>query len=287
MPSAKGSSRGSFENLVDGGGEGISSSRPTSLHDADGLASRITAWIQREKHRRSKRRAKRSHRNKKHHHQEELRPEHSDSDASSEGSVALDHLQDILNRSLNLSERPLSKKGLSLAARKPSRAKLRRPSAASDTEPTDNEDLVPTCDVVLDNTKVCSSGMGGAEDEGEDGRPALPRMSSVHQKEAWKSFKYEIVRLTHTLRLKGWRRVPMQMSDEIEVLRLSGALTNAVYEVLPPNELPAKTTDTVDGTCSSHPKSKPQYVQGSYWLKLRLTQLENYSSVSMELVLKT
>jgi choline kinase len=137
---------------------------------------------------------------------------------------------------------------------------LRRPSAVSDTELTDTEDLVPTCDVILDNTKV-SSATNEAEDGNDDDvtrRPSVARASSAYQRDAWKSFKYEIVRLTHTLRMRGWRRVPMQMSSEIEVHRLSGALTNAVYEVLPPSELPAQNTDTVDGTSSSHPKSKPQ-----------------------------
>jgi choline kinase len=39
------------------------------------------------------------------------------------------------------------------------------------------------------------------------------------------------------LKLKGWRRVPLDQSSEIEVERLSGALTNAVYVVSPPKNL--------------------------------------------------
>lgn len=261
MPPKDRSSRNSITDTpVDAGGESSGPSRPNSLHTAEDLATRITAWIQREKHRRSKHRARRSHHKKKRHHDEE--PELSD--ASSEGSNALDALQDILNRSLAITDKASSRKGLSLGAKKPSRAKLRRPSAASDTDYNDNaDDLVPTCDVILDNTKVCTSVYDKPEtfedtDSEADGRPSLNRSSSSYQKDAWKSFKYEIVRLTHTLRMKGWRRVPMQRSSDIEVIRLSGALTNAVYEVLPPENLPAKTTDTVDGTSSSHPKSKPQ-----------------------------
>ena len=258
MPPKDRSSRNSLvDTPVDGGADSNAPSRPTSLHDAEGLASRITAWIQREKHRRSKRRAKRHYRKGKRHDDEEFDV----SDASSDGADALDALQDILNRSLNVSDRPASRKGFSLGPRKTSRAKLRR---TSESDFTDTEDLVPTCDVILDNTKVCTSvydqpeTFSDSDDEKADGRPSLNRSSSTYQKDAWKSFKYEIVRLTHTLRMKGWRRVPMQMSDKIEVIRLSGALTNSVYEVLPPNELPARTTDTVDGTCSSHPKTKPQ-----------------------------
>jgi choline kinase len=242
--------------------EGVISTRPNSFQDTEGLASKITAWIQREKHRRASRKARRKNKKKQTTHND-LDFERSDSDASSEGSIALDHLQDILNRSLAISDRPSSKKGLTLGARKPSRAKLRRPSAASESEFTETEDLVPTCDVILDNSKTLSYSGGKAETEiPSDVRPPLNReSSSSYNRDAWKSFKYEIVRLTHTLRLKGWRRVPMQMSSQIEVIRLSGALTNAVYEVLPPKELPAKTTDTVDGTVSSHPKSMPQWVK--------------------------
>ena len=259
MPPKDRSSRNSVvDTPMEAGADSSAPSRPSSLHDAEGLASRITAWIEREKHRRSKRRSKRRHHKEKSHHEEE---DHDHSDASSEGSTALDALQDILNRSLSVTDRPTSRKGFSLGAKKPSRAKLRRQSGASESEFIETEDQVPTCDVILDNTKVCSSVYDKPEafsDTEDDGRPSLNRSASSYQKDAWKSFKYEIVRLTHTLRMKGWRRVPMQMSNQIEVIRLSGALTNAVYEVLPPNELPAKTTDTVDGTSSSHPKSKPQ-----------------------------
>jgi choline kinase len=251
------SSRGSIDTPLDGGIESTVSTRPNSLQDTEGLASKIAAWIQHEKQRRVKRRNKRKNKKKKRATNEDVDDAKADSDASSEGSDALDHLQDILSRSLAFTERPSFRKGLTAAARRPSRIKLRRPSAASDTESAETEDLVPTCDVILDNSNTLSYGGGKASQEpSKDARPPLSRAGSY--KDAWKSFKYEIVRLTHTLRLKGWRRVPMQMSSQIDVIRLSGALTNAVYEVLPPKELPVKTTDTVDGTVSSHPKSKPQ-----------------------------
>jgi choline kinase len=141
-----------------------------------------------------------------------------------------------------------------------SRKKLRRTSTAvsSDTEYTDVDLIVPTCDVILDNSKTLAYSGGFTESEKEDGqRPPLVRVSTSVQKDAWKSFKYEIVRLAHTLRLRAWRRVPMDMSDQIEVERLSGALTNAVYVVSPPKTLPAKTSNTIDGTTSAHPKEPP------------------------------
>ena len=61
------------------------------------------------------------------------------------------------------------------------------------------------------------------------------------ERKAWVSFKNEIIRLAHTLRLKGWRRVALDSGESISVERLSGALTNAVYVVSPPDDLREKT----------------------------------------------
>jgi choline kinase len=58
------------------------------------------------------------------------------------------------------------------------------------------------------------------------------------EKKAWSKFKLEILKLAHTLKLKGWRGIPFEYCDEVEVERLSGALTNAVYVVSPPREPP-------------------------------------------------
>lgn len=57
------------------------------------------------------------------------------------------------------------------------------------------------------------------------------------ERAAWVTFKNDIIRIAHTLRIKGWRRVPLDSGDSIEVERLSGALTNAVYVVSPPKDL--------------------------------------------------
>lgn len=76
---------------------------------------------------------------------------------------------------------------------------------------------------------------------------------AIKEKEGWDVFKYEIVRLTHTLKLKGWRHVPLDRATDIEVKRLSGALTNAVYVVLPPKVL----ADTPLGTKLPVPKKLP------------------------------
>jgi choline kinase len=80
--------------------------------------------------------------------------------------------------------------------------------------------------------------------------------SAVKEKEGWINFKNEIVRLAHTLRLKGWRRIPLDCGADIEVERLSGALTNAVYVVSPPKNLPGETPSDIQGsTVSLVPKA--------------------------------
>ena len=82
-------------------------------------------------------------------------------------------------------------------------------AVSSDTEYHGDDVIVPTCDVVLDNSKTLSSS-GGIADSSND----LPALSSSKRAEkerkAWISFKNEIVKIAHTLKLKGWRRVPLE-----------------------------------------------------------------------------
>jgi choline kinase len=88
--------------------------------------------------------------------------------------------------------------------------------------------------VVLDNSKTISSlSAGPSELDLTTGKSSTKTGNS----EAWAAFKNEILKLTHTLRLKGWRRVPLDAANEVNVDRLSGALTNAVYVVSPPHNL--------------------------------------------------
>lgn len=252
----------------DQGYESTTSTRPESINDHDGLISRVAAWINHEKSRRASHKARRK--GGKGASQSSApsvgldgacdSPERRTSEAS-EGAAALEQLQEIL-AGLSASEKPTRRGNLSKRIK--SAQKLRRMSgtASSEVDPLELDPIAPSCDAILDNSKTLS--YSGGEVEMEDGferRPSLLRVTSTMQKDAWKTFKYEIVRLTHTLRLKGWRRVPMGMSSQIGVERLSGALTNAVYVVSPPDELPAQaTTDTADGTVSSHPRFPPPYV---------------------------
>ena len=104
-------------------------------------------------------------------------------------------------------------------------------AVSSDTEYQDTDLLVPNVEVVLDNSKAMWYS-GGINDES-----SLVK-TKTRERDGWINFKQEIVRLTHTLRLKGWRRVPIDEGENIDVERLSGALTNAVYVVSPPKNLP-------------------------------------------------
>lgn len=213
----------------------------------------LMKWIQREKsrrasskaHKKDKKRAKQEGRRiEKKIDQAPLDEETSDdgfdqherraSDASSEGSVALEMLQDILQRNAGIFSSPFANHSSTSIRRPGSLRKSRRTStiASSDTDFYDGEPSVPSCEVVLDNSKTVAA----SQDE-TGSRPDLNRTVSFKDTECWKQFKYETVRLAHTLKVKGWRRVPMSRSDDIKVDRLSGALTNSVYVVTPPLDL--------------------------------------------------
>ena len=156
----------------------------------------------------------------------------------------------------------LGPRRLSHAHRRRSSTRLGKLGASSDTEYQDGDVMVPSCDVVLDNSKTMSYTGGESESSGQTVTLGTSKRVEKEQK-AWISFKNEIVRLTHTLRLKGWRRVPLERGGEIEVERLSGALTNAVYVVSPPKDLDLQqTTDT--GTKTHSPRPPPKLLLRVY-----------------------
>ena len=129
---------------------------------------------------------------------------------------------------------------------------LRRGSA-SDSDYTDNEMSVPSADVVLDNSKTLLYS-GGEADSDTATQPEGSKPATNKDKEYWLYFKSEIVRLTHTLGFKGWRRVPLDAGGEVEVVRLSGALTNAVYQVSPPKDMSKYSQST---SSQSLPRKPP------------------------------
>jgi choline kinase len=159
-------------------------------------------------------------------------PSRRGSDASdSDGSAALDALREILER------QAAAVRGRRSSLSLKSLRKRRRHStaASSDTDLYDSDTFVPSCDAVLDNSQTLPLGAVREPDE----RPDMARTASGRERAAWRAFKHEVVRLAHTFRLRGWRRVPLERSDAVAVARLSGALTNAVYVVAPPADLPA------------------------------------------------
>ncbi|KAK4103000.1 kinase-like protein [Parathielavia hyrcaniae] len=154
---------------------------------------------------------------------------------SDSSEVSLERLQTILDSSMAaLGLTSVSQLGPRLGRKHRNRSsKSLSRVASSDTEWFDGDVVVPSCEVVLDNSKTMAytGGKSGADDSA-----SISSRKDEKDKQNWLSFKNEIIRLAHTLRLKGWRRVPLDSGDSISVERLSGALTNAVYVVTPPSE---------------------------------------------------
>ncbi|KAL8852829.1 MAG: hypothetical protein Q9221_002338 [Calogaya cf. arnoldii] len=181
------------------------------------------------------------------------------SDPSEDDSLALEKLEKILSTNLQLdddAEAVASSRKASVATRKGSiRRTLRKTSTgiSSDTDYQDGDMLVPSADVILDNSKTLSytGGVGSSQVD-----LVGSSKKSKKERDAWIQFKNEIVRLTHTLRCKGWRRVPLEGAD-IGVERLSGALTNAVYVISPPRDLTQLLPNTNDSTVSLTTKKPP------------------------------
>ena len=147
---------------------------------------------------------------------------------TSETTDALDKLERILADNMALHHRPSTAIISSNMERRPSYShgrrrsslmrKLRRTSAAasSDTDYFDGDVIVPSCDVVLDNSRTMAYAAGAGQQASSD---YVEDPKAQAEKEAWVHFKNEIVRLAHTLKLKNWRRVPLDRGFEIEVDR--------------------------------------------------------------------
>ena len=91
------------------------------------------------------------------------------------------------------------------------------PTLSSDTEFFGDEVLVPNVETILDNTKALAYAGGTGEDE------ASGNTKKKDQKN-WNQFKEDVLTITHTLGLKGWRRIPMNSAADIDVARLSGKI---------------------------------------------------------------
>ena len=203
-----------------------------------GLFSQVSAWIRDEKAKRDARKAKHKHATLQVEGSSRGHRRHT-SDISDDG-VDLAGLESILKEALPYG-RSISSRSSNSLRRRPSARKLHKASTSSvglssDTDYFEGEPIVPSVDAWLDNSKTLGY-TGGSVQSSEE--LSLQRTLTASE-EGWIKFKYEIVRLTHTLRLRGWRRMPMDLSGDVEVERLSGALTNAVYVVSPPKDYPPR-----------------------------------------------
>ncbi|RYP46876.1 hypothetical protein DL768_006973 [Monosporascus sp. mg162] len=231
-----------------------SASHPHHRHRANHLGERLIAqvadWLEHERTKsQNRKKSRRAHQSKR------KSPNHISNDTevplshlarrtsvdSQSSEVSFDRLQRIIEEGMSALGLKAVPHYSSRSGRKPQRkrsAQLHR-TASSDTEWYDGDVLVPSCDAVLDNSKTTSYSWGRSgslEDQSSSSNEKAEK-----ERIAWITFKNEIIRLAHTLRLKGWRRVALDSGESIHVERLSGALTNAVYVVCPPDGLREKT----------------------------------------------
>lgn len=243
-------------------------------HQAEKLVSQVAEWLQKEKSKRAARKSqKRSEdpeKNREHERTSTFRPRTS-SMSSNSSTISLEKLQQILEDSMSsfgMEGLPLGSPPLGPrrhASRKRSLTRKLGGWASSDTEYQDGDIVVPSCDVVLDNSKTMSYSGGGPTFESSDTTVTLSTSRRAEkERKAWLQFKNEIVRLAHTLRLKGWRRVPLERGGEIEVERLCGALTNAVYVVSPPKDLPVSQQPSNSNSKPHTPKPPPKLLLRIY-----------------------
>lgn len=234
---------------------------PTSAHHThkhDRFVAQVTQWLEAERLKRAARRDKKKAKTHEHTHAEAHTHEgaigtkqRSMSHGSDDSTTSLEKLQQILEDNIaSAGHEPMTGNDSSATAtstpRRPSyvptgskrRASLyKKLGLGPDTDKADPEDEVTHVDVTLDNTKTLSY-TGGAEDISDGTVTPGGSKRATEEKEAWATFKLEILKLTHTLHVKGWRAFPFDYSNKIQVTRLSGALTNAVYVVTPPPHQP-------------------------------------------------
>ncbi|KAK8073831.1 choline kinase [Apiospora phragmitis] len=215
--------------------QGHSHHRHRLDHYGEKLIGQVAEWLEHERSKKEKRKGK------KHHHLRHRRPSEEaadleDASTSAEGArlqrkhsidsqssdVSLDRLQRIIDDSMSaLGINNMPHYSPRLLARKHKKRPFHLHRAqSSDTEYHDGDVLVPGCDA-------------------DEKAPISHKEEKGRQ--AWATFKTDVIRIAHTLRIKGWRGVPLDSGNSIEVERLSGALTNAVYVVSPPKDMVNKT----------------------------------------------
>ncbi|SZF00770.1 unnamed protein product [Blumeria hordei] len=170
---------------------------------------------------------------------------------STSGLKSLEKLQKILEESKysynldqNSTSEPVSvpRRSMTVGSRRRASSK-RYATLGSDTDYQDGGIIVPSCDVFLDNPKTSAISDEPPCFVHETIVTKINKKSSKEIRE-WATFKLEILKLAHTLRLKGWKKVPLERSEDLKVERISGALTNAVYVVTPPVDV-----ETLNSKC--------------------------------------
>jgi choline kinase len=218
----------------------------------ENLLKQVGTWLKQERSRRHARKAKRKaakHGVADHEPAEDTAADMPDQpDArlrsgseSSHGEESLNQLANILEKTLAL--KPAEAKRRTNHLRRSSTGLKRHSAISLDSDYFESVDqLVPSCEAILDNSKTMAYNV---DEPGTEPDLDISEREARKEKEAWTKFRAEILRLIHTLKLKGWRKVPVEQSNEIDVQRLSGALTNAVYVVSPPKNLgpPEHTED--------------------------------------------
>jgi choline kinase len=214
--------------------EGVdTSSLDSSQTDAKRILAQVAEWLHQQKAKKSRKKKKKKRRR---HAEKPVGPDEveddddddvDESDSEPTGSrpgsdFNLEALEGILagymKSSTGSTPRLLPKSPNLLARRGSIAKKFKRhslPPQSSDTEFFGEDILVPNVEADLDNTKTLAYTGGAADSEGGE------KLKKKDQKN-WNTFKQEILRLTHTLKLKGWRRIPMEYGGELEVSRLSG-----------------------------------------------------------------
>lgn len=217
---------------------------PRRNHQSERILAQVGEWLERERNKAAARKLKPRRRKSKSPPSDQAQAdgaaaavpsqparERSNSTSSQSSDISFDGLQHILETSMasmGLTTLPKYSPRVGPKHRRAtSRSSLHR-AASSDTDYVDGDAIVPSCDAWLDNSKTMSY-TGGASMSAEDASAKADK-----EREAWTTFKNEILRIAHTLRLKGWRRIPLGSGEAMSVERLSGALTNAVYVVTPP-----------------------------------------------------
>ncbi|KAI8961823.1 kinase-like protein [Daldinia sp. FL1419] len=218
-------------------------------HQLDRFVAQVADWLEHERVKKQNRRSRKVHSSRRKCAKDETEktdaqqtPERARTYSidSQSSDVSFDRLQKIVDDGMSA----LGLHGIPHYSPKLGRKPQRRRSVtmhrtvSSDTEYHEGDILVPTCDAVLDNSKTL--GYSGGKPSSTDDLSAYLSKKEEKERRAWITFKNEIIKLAHTLRLKGWRRVPLDSGESIDVTRLSGALTNAVYVVSPPEDIVMK-----------------------------------------------